>query len=88
MRRLDGAVDGVEQVGADHIDLDGVAQSRRERRDGRLGVVAGAVEAAIDDALDADAQRVEERGGDERGGGDPDAPRERERVGASARSGR
>ena len=48
-----GAVDGVEQVGADRVDLDRVAQPRGERGDGRLGVVAGAVEAAVDEALDA-----------------------------------
>ena len=51
---LDGALDGVEQVGADRVDLDGVAQPGGERRDRRLGVVAGAVEAAVDEALDAD----------------------------------
>ena len=61
---MDGAVDDVEQVGADRVDLDGVAQPRGERGDGRFGVVAGAVEAAVDEVLDALAQRVEQRRGE------------------------
>ena len=46
---------------------------RGERGDGRLGVVAGAVETAVHDTLNALAQRVEEGGGSERGGRDADA---------------
>ena len=35
------------------VDLDRVAQARGERGDGRLGVVACAVEAPVNDPLDA-----------------------------------
>ena len=80
MRRLDGPVDRLDQLGADRVDLDRVTQARGERRDHRLGVVAGSVEAAIHEALDADAQRIEERGGHERRCADADAPGDRERV--------
>ena len=65
---------GLEQVGADCVELDGVAQPSGERGDGRLGVVAGSVESAVDQPLDAQAQRVEERGRRERRGRDADAP--------------
>ena len=55
MYRLDGAVDRVKEVGADRVDLDGVAQSTRERGDGRLSVVTGAVEAPVDKTLGTNA---------------------------------
>ena len=74
MRRLERALHGLEQVGADRVELDRVAQPRGERGDGRLGVVAGAVEAAVDEPLDAQAQRVEERRRRERRGRDADRP--------------
>ena len=57
------AVDRVEQVGTDGVDLNGISQAVRERRYGGLGVIAGAVETAIDEPLRALAQWVEERRG-------------------------
>ena len=62
---MDGAIDRFEQVAADRVDLYRVAQASAECRGGRLGVVVGAVEAAVDEALDADAERVEQGGCDE-----------------------
>ena len=42
------------------FEVDGVPQPCREGRNRRLRVVAGAVEAAIDHALDPDSERVEQ----------------------------
>jgi hypothetical protein len=79
--RLHGAVDGVEEVIADRVQFDRVAQPGGEGRDGRVGVVAGTVEASVHVALDADPERVEQGGRDERRGGNANTARERERVG-------
>ena len=69
-----GAGRGRELV-EDGVDVDGVPQARRERGDGRLGVVVRPVEAAVDAALDPAAERVEERERGERRGGDADRAR-------------
>jgi hypothetical protein len=57
---LDGAVDGVQEIGPDIVDFDGVAEPCGECFDDGFGVVAGAVEAAVDGVLETDAQRVEQ----------------------------
>ena len=54
------------------LEIDGVAQPCREGGDGRLGVIVGAVEPPIDDALDPDAEWVEEGDGRQGRGGDGD----------------
>ena len=42
-----------EQLGADRVEVDRVAQHGGEGGDGRVGVVACAVEAPVNDPLDA-----------------------------------
>ena len=68
---MHGSVDCGEELAADGVEVDRVAQPQRERGDDRLGVVAGAVEAPVDETLHAQSQRVEQRGGGQRRGGDP-----------------
>ena len=68
-------MDGHFQIGGHARDVDLVAQAAGERVDGPLGVVSRPVEAAVDDRLDTAAQRLEERGDDERRGRDGDGSR-------------
>ena len=70
MGGLDGPVDGGQQFAAHRVEIDRVPQPQREGRDDRVGVVAGAVEAPIDEPLHPQSKRVEERGRGERRGGD------------------
>ena len=55
-------VDDRAQLAAERVQVDLVAQARRERSECRLGVVAAPVEPAIDERLNAPAGRAEERG--------------------------
>src|SRR5271165_5629145 len=59
MRRFDGPVDDLEEVGPHGLEIDGVSQPGGKARNGRLGVIARAVETTIDEALDAASQRAE-----------------------------
>ena len=61
------------------VEVDLPAQPCAERLQRALGVVAAPVEAAVDEALDARAQRQEERRDDERRGGDREVRAARER---------
>jgi hypothetical protein len=74
VRRLEGAGGGRGEHG---LDVHGVAEAGSERGDRRRGVVARAVEAPVDEPLDATTQRVEESRCGERGRGDADRARER-----------
>jgi hypothetical protein len=56
------------------------SRRRSEPQDDRLGVIARSIEVAGDESLNADTERIEERGGGECGGGDPDASGEGEVV--------
>ena len=49
MRGLEGAAGGGGELAEDGLRVDGVTQAGAESRDGRLGVVARAVEAAVDE---------------------------------------
>ena len=62
------------------IEVDGVPQSGGERGHDGLGVVAGAVEPAVDQAAPA-AQWVKQRRDDQRGDGHRDRRPERQDVG-------
>ena len=44
---------------AHRLEIDRISEAQREPRDDRVGVVVGAVEAAVDEPLHALAQRVE-----------------------------
>jgi hypothetical protein len=66
MGRLDSTVDRTQELAPHGVEVDGVAQPQRERRDDRLGVVARPVEAPVDEALHAKPQGVEERCSSER----------------------
>jgi hypothetical protein len=57
--RGERVIDCVEQFAADCVVVDCVSESAAERCHGRLGVVVGPVEVAIDDPLDPSAQWVE-----------------------------
>ena len=78
---LDGAVDAVEELAAHRVEVDGLAQVGCERGDDRLGVVAGTVEATVDESLHTLPQRVEQRGGRQRRSCDGNRGRERQDVG-------
>ena len=82
VRGLDGLPDGIEQLATDGVEVDGGAQARGERGGDCFGVVARAVEAPIDQMLDALAKRVEQRCGYERRGGHRDRRGERQHIGA------
>jgi len=60
MRRFDGLGDVLEQLAPHRLQIHRITQPRSEGRDGSVGVVASAVEAAIDDSLNSDAERVEQ----------------------------
>jgi hypothetical protein len=77
VRRLEGAGGGRGELVEHGLDVHGVAEAGSERGDRRLGVVARAVEARVDEPLDATTQRVEESRCGERGRGDADRARER-----------
>ena len=72
MRRLDCPIDDLEQFGPHRFKVDGVPQPGRESGNCRHRVVAGAVEAAIDDALNANPERIEEGNRRQRRGSDGD----------------
>jgi hypothetical protein len=72
MGRLDCPIDRQQQLVADCVQIDRVAQAHGECRDDRFGVIAGAVEAAVDDPLHPLSQRVEQGGCAKGGGGDAD----------------
>ncbi len=59
--RLNRSRDGAFELRLHRLEIDRVAQPQAERRDDRLGVVAGAVEATVNEPLDAKPQRIEER---------------------------
>jgi hypothetical protein len=61
VRGLEGFAHGVHVLVLDRGEIDGIAHVGTEALECRLGVVAGAVEAPVDEALDAPAQRVEQR---------------------------
>ena len=67
---LDGVVDGGGKLVLDGGEVDRLAEAAGEGGHRGLGVVAGAVEAPVHDALDPLAQRVEQRGRGERSGRD------------------
>ena len=70
MGGLNRAIDRGEQFVAHGVEVDRIAQSQGEGGDDRIGVVAGTVEAAIDDPLDTPPERVEQCGRRQRRGGD------------------
>ena len=53
--RLDSPVDDLEQLPSHRLQVDGVSESTRECRDGRIRVIAGSVESAVDHSLDPHA---------------------------------
>ena len=59
--RLHGLVDDRQQLTAEGVEVDLIAQAGRERLDGLGGVVLAAVEAPIHHRLDAAAGRLEQR---------------------------
>ena len=67
---LERAMNGINQVALHRVKVNSSAQPRGEARYDRLGVVAGAVEPAVDGVLHAAPERVEQRGGCKRRGGD------------------
>jgi hypothetical protein len=60
---LHSLVDHGQQVGAEGVQVDLVAEPGRELLHGAGGVIAAAVEAPVDNQLDAAAQRLEQGGG-------------------------
>ena len=62
VRRLQALVDDAAQLAAERVELDLVAQPRAEAGQRLRGVVAAAVEAAVDRRLDAGARGAEQRG--------------------------
>src|SRR5436305_992059 len=77
-RGLERAGSDRGELGEDGVDIDRVAQPGAERGDNRFGVVAGAVEAAIDEPLQTTPQRAEQRRGGKRRGRDADRRGERQ----------
>ena len=74
------AVHHAEQVAAQHVQVDLLAQLDGKLRDHALGVVPGPVEPPVDHRLNPPAQRVEQRGRHQHRGRDGDAPVERRYV--------
>jgi hypothetical protein len=68
--RSNGRTHDLEQIAAEDVELDLVAYPSGESLERLLGVVAGPVEAAIYEALDAAARRAEQGRHGERGSGD------------------
>src|SRR6266545_7011447 len=60
--RLHGLLDHRQQVGSQRVQVDLLAQPRAERVDGPCRVVAAAIEATVDQPLDASAGGLEEGG--------------------------
>jgi hypothetical protein len=75
-----GPVHDAGQVGLHRGQVDGVLQPGGERFYGAVGVVAGPVEPPVDDALDPAADRVEQGGGGQGGGGHRDRGFDREHL--------
>ncbi len=69
MGRLHGMFDHGQQLGMEGVQVDLVPQPHREPLQGTGRVIAAPVEAPVDKVLDAAAQRLEQRGHQERGGG-------------------
>src|SRR5207247_7701217 len=61
VRGLHRVADRAEQLGAQRLEVDLVAQAERERVERARRVVAGAVEATVDGTLDVRADRREDR---------------------------
>src|SRR5206468_12115950 len=61
MARLDGALYDADKFSLDPVEVDRVAKTGAERRDGDLRVVAAAVKASVDSPLHPAAQWREER---------------------------
>ena len=60
---LERVMDGIDQITLHHVKVNRPAQPRSEGSYDRLCVVAGAVEPAVQRALDPLAQRIEQRRG-------------------------
>jgi len=78
---LHGLVDHGQQLAVEHVKVDLVAQAQGEAVHGAGGVVAAAVEAAVDQVLDPAAQGLEQGGGGQGGGGHGQAARAAGQVG-------
>jgi hypothetical protein len=82
--RLHGLVDHPQQLALQGVQVDLVAQPGREGVQGAGGVVAAAVEAAVDQVLDSAAQRRERRRGGQGGGGTARLPDPSASLGVAA----
>ena len=72
--------DHAEQVGAHRVQVNLVPQPRAEGVEGARSVVARAVEATVDEALDPGTQRLEQRDHREGRAGDGELAARRERM--------
>ena len=70
MGRLHRLVDDGAEIGAELVEVDLVAETLAECVEGLFGVVAAAVEAAVDEGLDSSSGGAEEGGDGEGGAGD------------------
>jgi hypothetical protein len=70
MSGLERPVDRTGQIIAHGVEVSGLAQPGMEGSHHRFGVITGPVEPAINAALHPAAQWIEQRRGDQRGGGD------------------
>jgi hypothetical protein len=69
------------ELAAHGVEVNCVAQPKRKSGHDRFGVVARTVEAAVNGALDAPTQRVEQRSCGQCRGGDGDGGGERQHIG-------
>src|SRR3954464_11565053 len=68
--RLDGLLDDADELALHGVEVELVAQPAAEALQRERGVVAAAVEAAVDRGLDARPRGAEQRRDDQRGDGD------------------
>src|SRR6478752_4414275 len=67
MRRVHRIFHDMQQLVGERLQVNFLSKRRRESFQCACGVVAAAVEAAVNATLEATAQRLEERGGQQRG---------------------